>query len=644
MRAQPRERGVVDSSPYVSLCRRLISAERQMFPTTIASSQDDPMMASPYRLDPSLLQLAEARQVLAAMGSDYAGLNRQLDELLSRLQEGRIRLAVLGQFKRGKSSLLNALVGEPLLPTGILPVTAVPTIIRYGERRRVRIAKLDGRDEEHAGTLEALADVLIRAVTEEKNPANRLGIAHVEVEHPSPFLAKGVEIIDTPGIGSTLHHNTQTARATLPRCDVAIFIVSPDPPITDVEVQFLRAVKDATAGVIFVMAKADLLAPAERSDAVSFLQQVLHEQTGFSNCERIFLVSARQALESRSHGAAAMRAESGMEELETYLADFLATEKHAVLRQAVRAKAARLIGEALFIIELERKAIELPRQELERRSELLDPQLSKIELERMYLTDRLAGDRQRLSREMDQLANAMVQPAKKALTACIEQVRDGAGSDITLLDLERNMRSALKGEVERIFRDAARDLMAAAGERFQSIQDLHCHEMEIMIGRVRRTAADLFEVPCLEGAPLDRLEHIRKPRVVPQRWISSFLEEAASWFRIFLPHGLRARRLEQRVQKDIDYLVIRNIEDLRWATIKNLEEAFQNFQVRLEAQIDTVIRAIRSSIRSALTRQIARESRRASELERLEGLRLRLTQILAILSPQAAGRWQGGPV
>jgi ribosome biogenesis GTPase A len=78
---------------------------------------------------------------LAELAHDF-GAERLEDEakyLAQRLMEGRFYVACIGQFKRGKSTLLNALVGDEILPTGVVPVTTVPTVLRYGEKRCARI-------------------------------------------------------------------------------------------------------------------------------------------------------------------------------------------------------------------------------------------------------------------------------------------------------------------------------------------------------------------------------------------------------------------------------------------------------------------------------------------------------------------------
>ena len=113
-----------------------------------------------------------------------------------RIAGGRFYVACVGQFKRGKSTLLNALIGEPILPSGVIPVTAVPTIVRFGERRQARVRLRSGEWTDIGfGDIEEY-------VSEARNPENRKGVAALEVFVPSPLLREGMCFVDTPGLGS----------------------------------------------------------------------------------------------------------------------------------------------------------------------------------------------------------------------------------------------------------------------------------------------------------------------------------------------------------------------------------------------------------------------------------------------------------
>ena len=132
---------------------------------------------------------------------------RHLAAARERVAEDRFNLVVLGEFKRGKSTLINALLGRHLLPTGVVPLTSVVTTIGAGERDRLSIFFQDGRQEERP--LAELPDY----VTEARNAGNhrRVELAHVELDHE--LLHAGLVLADTPGIGSDSHPQHATSRA-----------------------------------------------------------------------------------------------------------------------------------------------------------------------------------------------------------------------------------------------------------------------------------------------------------------------------------------------------------------------------------------------------------------------------------------------
>ena len=116
--------------------------------------------------------LGELANVAEELGE--GAIAADVRQLVARINEGRFFVACVGQFKRGKSTLLGALVGEPILPMGVVPVTAVPTVLRYGSQRTARV--LIG---ETWRTIPP--DDLPQYVSEEWNPENSKQVAGVEV-------------------------------------------------------------------------------------------------------------------------------------------------------------------------------------------------------------------------------------------------------------------------------------------------------------------------------------------------------------------------------------------------------------------------------------------------------------------------------
>jgi ribosome biogenesis GTPase A len=135
---------------------------------------------------------------------------QSLADVGAKLQEEAFNLVILGQFKRGKSTFINALLGEDLLPTAIVPLTSVVTVIQYGPRVRVCVQFMDGKEKD------VPVSDLSELITERGNPNNHKRVQEVTIYHPSPYLQGGVRIIDTPGVGSVYRHNTDVAYRYLP--------------------------------------------------------------------------------------------------------------------------------------------------------------------------------------------------------------------------------------------------------------------------------------------------------------------------------------------------------------------------------------------------------------------------------------------
>jgi hypothetical protein len=255
--------------------------------------------------------------------------------LLARLAEDRFNLAVLGQFSRGKSSLMNAILGVDRLPTGLLPHTSVITFVTYGEQERV-VIRQEGWSLPYEVPLAQLAEY----VTEEGNPGNRRRVTSAEVQLPLEILRRGLFFIDTPGVNSPIAANTLTTRQFLPQVDGAIFVTSFDSPLSDTEIEFLRDIHRVIGKVFVVINKLDLVSDRDRSAVLDYAAGRLASALGENEFE-LFAVSARDALRAKLAGDREGLEQSGLGQLETALVGFLRSGKS---RQFCRRVLDRLIA------------------------------------------------------------------------------------------------------------------------------------------------------------------------------------------------------------------------------------------------------------------------------------------------------------
>jgi GTP-binding protein EngB required for normal cell division len=261
-------------------------------------------------------------------------------ELIVRLAEDRFNLAVLGQFKRGKSSLMNAVIGRDLLPTGVLPLTSAITVLRFGPQERLVIYREGSRFTE-----EAPAWRLAEYVTEKGNPGNRMKIKAAHLELPLELLRRGLEFVDTPGVGSAIEANTATTYGFLPQCDAVVLVTSVETPLTKAELEFVARIREHVRKVFFVLNKMDLLAGAERDEVLRFVSDTLRAHTG-EQAIRLFPLSSRLGLAAKMAGDLDAYAASGLKAFEEALAEFLSSERAATSLGSVLDKALRLLTDA----------------------------------------------------------------------------------------------------------------------------------------------------------------------------------------------------------------------------------------------------------------------------------------------------------
>ena len=526
--------------------------------------------------------------------------------LASRLEEGRFFVACLGQFKRGKSTLLNALIGESILPAGVVPVTSAVTILRHGPMRWARVVLTSG--DSRAIDVADLASY----VSEEHNPENVKGVAAVEISVPSPLLASGMCLVDTPGISSVFAGNTAVTRQFLPHVDAVLLVLGADPPISGDELAMIAVVARETSEIIVVLNKADRLSPAENAEASAFAARILAARLGrpidpileVSAAERLTTVPTRDWLR-----------------LVAALEGLAATSGAALLRSAQIRGLGRLAGRLLHDLDERRAALTRPQEESARRIVALHACAADAERELRDLAPLFEAEQEALVRSFEQERARLLDRARGAAAAELAAALDAAPAP-TRGDVRRRA-VALAREI------AERRIVAWEREVEPLAERLYRGAMERFTARVNdilRHLAESRESALGNVSPEFALDLGFRTR--SRFYFHDLLTLTAPGAGTWLLDRVRSRRgLVDAVRADATGYLERLLFTNSARVANDLAERVLESRRRLEAEVLAALRNLSASAERSLNEaqrlRSAGDAAVRGEIERLESLRAR---------------------
>jgi GTP-binding protein EngB required for normal cell division len=544
-----------------------------------------------------------------------------LHALRDRLQSARLRVLVAGEAKRGKSTLINALLGRDVLPTGVTPLTAVATTVTAGRPEAIEVSFGGGRVEDFP--LVALADF----GTERGNPAGRRNVASITVRLDAPLLRRGVEIVDTPGTGSVHAHNTATADLALPSMDAAIFVLTADPPVSSSERELLGRVAGLSVALFIVLNKADYLDSAGLAEAVEFTEQVAVAATG--RPVRIYPVSARAGLTA-----------AGDTGFAAFAADFLGyldSGRVSDVELSVAGHARRIAEQLLDEVALAQRAARLPGEEAAARVAAFGARLAAVSEQCAAAEDQAAGR----SRRMLTALNSAAAEAERRLAAEI-------GSAVGLL-LDSELAAASPAEIERLGRSRLTGLVTQAVDTWRREQaalldaglrgiDEQCTAgLAAELAEVRAAAAELLGLGLVLPPAASALGSDRQFFYVLDERVDQ-AELLAGAVRRRLPGEVGRRLARQHVLGEVPELVGAHVGRARGDLQYRLAEATR----RLLADVRQRYTGSTERLAAALQRAATIRADAAGQADReLAGLAAReeaLHAVITVLPPGPAAR------
>jgi small GTP-binding protein len=330
--------------------------------------------------------------VASALGTKT--LHDRIDrELVRKLEEDRFHLVVVGEFNHGKTTFVNALLGESALPVGVTPTTALIHHIRWAVRPEAHVVSSSG--ERRAIPFEEARRYAAGggAATEQ--------VDFLEIGYPAPLLEERILLVDTPGVNDLSLQRADITYSYIPRADAVLFLLDAGQILKESERVFLndKLLKASRDKIVFVVTKWDLLAPNEQQEALAYARNHL---SALVKDPVVFPISAETALGGNM-------AESGLPELVAHLTRFLAEERGRILLDNALGEglsAAALLSKG---VDARRRGILMKTEEIERRISALEKDLAgqagTIEQRRMHIREDVAGIKSSARKDLERFVD-----------------------------------------------------------------------------------------------------------------------------------------------------------------------------------------------------------------------------------------------
>ncbi|WP_148572925.1 dynamin family protein [Nocardioides caldifontis] len=288
-------------------------------------------------------------------------LSERLDQARRKVAARPVTVAVVGEFKRGKSTLINALIQTAACPVDADIVTAVPTLVKYGDQLRVTAHVQEPGKE--TTTSRPVAPEELEALVSERGDDRPSDVRTVEIEVPHRILRTGLRLLDTPGVGGLESVHGQVSLASLAGVDGVLFVTDASQELTAPELEFLRSALQRCPTAALVVTKTDLHRSWRR--IVELDQQHLRD-AGIT----IPVIALSSFLRLRAARDPALNEESGFAPLVTFLA-----------REVVQGAAARAAAQAAHDVDF--VATQLAREADAERVVLAEPERGPAVIERL---------------------------------------------------------------------------------------------------------------------------------------------------------------------------------------------------------------------------------------------------------------------
>lgn len=485
-------------------------------------------------------------------------------DLQKRLRNRELTIAVIGQFKRGKTTLINSILGADILPVGIVPITSAVTKIKYGlDQAAVSF--------QHGGTQQVPLTKLDQYISEQENPDNKKGVSFVTLYYPCDLLKDGLTIVDTPGVGSVHKLNTDVAYSFIKESDAVIFMLSVDSPINEIEREFLFATKQYTSKFYFAVNKVDVINEGELTSYLRYCESLLRELMDTDSI-RLFPISAKVG--------------TGIPELLSAVRRDIQLSIDEILTDSIRIKFGEVLNAAMSQIELYLSALNMPVDNLEKkRLELVDKlaDLDRMSQEAYFRIERHANSPiKKIEKDFALLANDTI----KDMTSILQNVyKQNTHKRPRVLEneLKTVLETNSKCRLAKI-NDTGLDYLRSG---YEEMANLLVKEIEGMKAYLAEVIRSLFGVDYRYEKTSHTLSersdfYIRLGKIT----VSFFIEKR--WFIYLMPRRFANRKIASDISKEMKDNVSRNLTNMVANYRYKIRESIRSFSALFRSETETL--------------------------------------------------------
>lgn len=529
-------------------------------------------------------------------------LELELSDLQQKLANEKLYVVVVGLFKRGKSTLINALLEKSILPVGVTPVTALITLIEYASESKAEI------NFKNRQTKCVTPDEVSGFITEEENPDNVKDVELVRIYTNAPIL-QFASLIDTPGLGSAYEHNTQTTLSFIHKIDAALFLLSTDYPVSKVDLELLNELQKTAPETWYILTKADLATESSLQKIIQHNQTIIAKEMKRSPDEINFTVVS-----------GTNKNDAGIQSLREKLIALSKKDKAKLLQHSSLQQLKRIVQKAILQLQFKADAYLMPLQELENRSNELSSSIQLMNDQKDEFESIITGKIKLLQQNIDEAVNAESIVLENEVNERIAAIEKLNSDSLKLKQEEINETivirfNEVKNQWEEKSKEHFRNLLQQYSKRSQSFfnelsmqfSSYFGQNVDIISGQFDLNAYTSFYLSLDSGLP-------------PLQFSKFFLSS-------LMPVSAQRQKLQKKWKEHYKEIIVRNTSAIMYDLGYKIQESFRKFNYDLNEKMKQLLCNMQNSINEVINNKAKEEAENKTVIN---DLTTRIQQLEAI--------------